>query len=300
MTYGTEPAAGGTPPADDPPHCYRHPDRESYIRCQRCHRPICPDCQTPASVGVHCPDDVKAGARDVRQPRTVLGGMVPRGDNALVTKLIIGITVLVSSADFLLTSRIGDELALVSGVDQPGYSVGVVNGEVWRLVSVALVHGGWFHLLVNMFSLWMLGTQLEPVLGRARFITLYVLGALGGSAASYALNAPVIDGQFLWGSVGASGAIFALLGAMFPIVRRMSASLTPLFAVLGINLYLGFQIAGIDWKAHLGGLLVGAAVGTVITYAPRERRDRFQLVGLLVTLAVVLVVVVARTLQLRG
>lgn len=295
----TEPPAvpgPGAVPDDAVPTCYRHPNRETYVRCQRCDRPICPDCQIPAAVGVQCPDDVREGNRGIRQARTTMGGVVRPG-GVPVTIAILAITVAVSAIDLFGAREVGNELAMVPGV--PG-AIGILDGEYYRLLSAALVHGNLIHLAVNMYSLWVLGTQLEPLLGRARFLALYVVGAVGGSAASYALNAPIVDGRFLFSSVGASGAIFALLGAMVPVMRRLQLDLRPLIVLLAINAFIGFSFAGIDWKAHLGGLLVGLFLGAALAYAPKERRTEVQVAAFALAIVVIAAVVVVRTGQLTG
>ena len=296
MTEPPIPAGTGPAPDDAAPRCYRHPDRETYVRCQRCNRPICPECQIPAAVGVQCPDDVREGNRSVRQARTTLGGVV-RGAGTPVTIAILAVTVLVSGLDLFGMGAVGDELAMVPGL--PG-RIGIVDGQYYRLLTAALVHGNVIHLAVNMYSLWVLGSQLEPLLGRSRFLGLYVLGAIGGSAVSYAFNAPIVDGRFLFASVGASGAIFALLGAMLPVMRKLQYDLRPLFVLLAINAFIGFQFPQIDWKAHLGGLLVGMSVGAALAYAPRERRTQVQGAAFAVALVAVAVVVAVRTVQLTG
>ncbi len=296
MTQPPPLPGAGPPPAEAVPTCYRHPDRETYVRCQRCNRPICPECQIPAAVGVQCPDDVREGNKSIRPARTSLGA-VARGGGATVTMAILAVTIVVSGLDLLGVGDIRTQLALVPGL--PG-RIGILDGQYYRLLTVALVHGNFIHLAVNMYSLWVLGTQLEPLLGRARFLSLYIVGALGGSAASYALNYPVVDGRFLFSSVGASGAIFALLGAMLPVMRRMNLSLTPLFVLLAINAYIGFQFSGIDWKAHLGGLVTGVCLGAALAYAPKERRTQFQLGAFVIATVAIGAVIVARTLQLNG
>ena len=288
---------GASPPADEVvPTCYRHPDRETYVRCQRCNRPICPECQIPAAVGVQCPDDVREGNKGIRPARTTLGGMA-RGAGTPVTIAILAVTVVVSALDLLGMGRIGDELSMLPGLPD---RFGILDGQYYRLLTAALVHGNFIHLAVNMYSLWVLGTQLEPLLGRTRFLGLYVLGALGGSAASYALNFPVVDNRFLFESVGASGAIFALLGALLPVMRRLQYDLRPLFVLLAINAFIGFSVDGIDWKAHLGGLLIGVFLGSALAYAPKDRRQLVHVGSFVIALAVIAAVVAARTVQLTG
>ena len=293
------PGAGPAAPEETVPTCYRHPGRETYVRCQRCNRPICPECQIPASVGVQCPECVREGNRSIRATRTTLGG-IAHADGTPVTIALLAITVLVSGVDLLGIGAVGNELSMLPGIPGIPRFGGIVHGEYYRLLSAALVHGNVIHLAVNMYSLWVIGRQLEPVLGRSRFLALYVVGALGGSAASYALNAPLIDGRFIFSSVGASGAIFALLGALLPVMRRLQYDLRPLFVLLAINAFIGFQFAGIDWKAHLGGLLIGMLVGAGLAYAPRERRTQIQVAGFVVALAIIAAVVVVRTGQLTG
>jgi membrane associated rhomboid family serine protease len=296
MTEPPTVPGSGQAPAEAVPTCYRHPGRETYVRCQRCSRPICPECQIPAAVGVQCPDDVREGNRSVRQARTTFGGVI-RSGGAQVTVSILAITIAVSALDLLGVRRIGAELAMLPGLPD---QFGILAGEYYRLLTAALVHVNFIHLAVNMYALWLLGIQLEPLLGRIRFLGLYILGAIGASAASYALNYPLVDGQCCFSSAGASGAIFALFGAMVPVMRRLNYDLRPLIVVLGINALIGFTIPQIDWKAHVGGFLVGLFIGAGLAYAPRERRGLVQAAVFLVAAAVIVVVVVVRTAQLTG
>jgi membrane associated rhomboid family serine protease len=248
-----------------PPACYRHPDRETYIRCTRCDRGICPDCMTPAAVGFQCPECVAAGRAAVRAPRTALGGRIAAG--AVVTKTLIGITV----GCFLLQYLYGYDrsvedfalLGLAAGSD--GQVIGIAAGEYYRLLTAAFMHGGLLHLAFNMYVLFVLGPPLEAVLGRARMLTLYLLSALGGSVASYAFSESFVP------SVGASGAIFGLMGATLVVGRRLRADVTNVVVLIGINVAIGFVVPSIDWRAHFGGLVAGALVGGVFAYLPRDR-----------------------------
>jgi membrane associated rhomboid family serine protease len=304
MTYPTLPGpedagstAGGSG-ASSAPHCYRHPDRETYIRCQRCNRPICPECQIPAPVGFQCPECVREAGRSTPAARTTFGGVVPRGDGAIVTKTIIGLCVVVYVAQLAVGDTVAEHFgmlgdALIGSRFSPE-PAGVAEGQYYRLITAAFLHGSVAHIAVNMFSLWLLGPPLEQRLGRARFVALYVVGALGGSAASYLFNAPNALG------VGASGAIFALFGALLPISRKMRYPLSPYFAMLAINAAIGFLAPNIDWKAHLGGLVTGIVLGAAVAYAPRSRRDLVQLVAALGMLVVIAAVVVYRTSELVG
>lgn len=282
-----------TPPSGQV--CYRHTDRETYLRCTRCERLICPDCMVEAAVGFHCRDCVRDGNRGRRQGRTVFGGTV-RADGALLTKAVIGVNLLVFALVYLVGPQLVNRLELLGAVhweDQPTPE-GVAYGEWWRLVTAAFVHVEVWHLLVNMVALWVLGPQLETVLGRLRFGVLYLLGAVGGSAASYCFNPP--DAA----SVGASGALFALIGATLVIARRLRADLRGLVLMLAVNLALPFVIAKIDWKAHLGGLAVGLVVALGFAFAPRHRLNLVQGVVAGITALLLLGAVLARSLLIAG
>ena len=273
-----------------PPVCYRHPDRETYVRCTRCERPICPDCMRPASVGFQCPECVAEGGRTVRQGRTVFGGRVS-GDTSRVTIAIIGLNVAV----FVLGLAGGAESLilrfanLAGPVLIDGELAGVATGQYYRLFTAAFLHANIIHIALNMFALAQLGPTLESALGRVRFLTLYVLAALGGSTLSFVLTAPglfaLLDGTSLarflpepgQPGVGASGAIFGLFGAYYVIVRRLGGETRSIVTLLIVNLVITFSVPIIDWRAHLGGLLTGAVIASAFADAPRgERRDTIQ------------------------
>ncbi|MCX9191989.1 rhomboid family intramembrane serine protease [Carbonactinospora thermoautotrophica] len=276
--------------------CYRHPDRETYIRCARCERPVCPECMISAAVGFQCPECVREGSREVRQARTVFGGAV-QADTTVVTKILIVINVLVFGLVLIVGDPLVNRLMLlgksgfVPGTWEPG---GVAYGEWWRLVTAAFLHQQLFHVLVNMWALWVLGPTVEAWLGRLRFVVLYLLAALGGAAASYAFNPPTS------GALGASGAIFGLMGALLVMARRLRYDLRGLLALLAINLAFPFLFAHIDWKAHLGGLVVGLALGAGYAYAPRGRQGLAHALAAGGVFLLCVAVVVARTLQLNG
>lgn len=254
--------------------CYRHPDRQSFVLCQRCLRTICPECQTPAAVGVICPECLadQRKAASPAQRKAERRWSRPRGATVadtrpIVTYSIIGITAFV----YLLTlipgigPSIQDSLLFFAPRIYPELT-GVF--EPWRLLTAALVHGGFVHAALNMLALWMIGRSLEPLLGRWRFLTLYVLSLLGGSVAVSLLS-------FLTPVVGASGAIFGLFGALLVIGRHIGANIAGIAIVLGINLVIGFVPGfNVSWQAHVGGLVVGLLVGFIFvrTRAPRLRQ----------------------------
>lgn len=247
----------------------------------------------PASVGFQCPSCVKEGSRDHREPRTVFGGTVT-DDPGWVSKVLIGLNVVAFLAQQVSDTFTERFLDIGLAFDPASGSLfGTAEGEVYRLLTSAFLHGNVMHLLLNMYALFLFGPQLEAALGRGRFTALYVISALGGSTASYALSAPN------QASLGASGAVFGLLGAYLVVSRRLNRSIAPVLVLLGINLVIGFLLPRIDWKAHLGGLVVGVLVAAAYAYAPRGRRTLVQVAGVTTVLVLVLAVVAARTWYLR-
>ncbi|MFK4146953.1 rhomboid family intramembrane serine protease [Streptomyces sp. NPDC004065] len=280
------------------PTCYRHPDRETGIRCTRCERPICPECMVDASVGFQCPDCVRAGsgtghAPAASRPRTLAGGRVT-ADPRLVTKVLIGLNLAFFLVQLSLGDRFTERLELLGSAYVPllGSVEGVAHGQWYRLLTAMFLHGGYVHILFNMLSLWWIGGPLEAALGRARYLALYFVSGLAGSALSYLLAAPNQP------SLGASGAIFGLFGATAVLMRRLNYDMRPIIALLVINLILTFGWSNIAWQAHIGGLVAGVVVGYAMVHAPRRRRALVQYGTCAVVLAVVVVMTLLRTAQL--
>ncbi|MER5883913.1 rhomboid family intramembrane serine protease [Streptomyces sp. NPDC001941] len=280
--------------------CYRHPEVETGIRCTRCERPICPECMVSASVGFQCPECVRDGsgtghAPTANQPRTVAGSAVTKGDPRLLTKLLIGANVLVFIAVMAQGNRLVSDLAMLGGWPLPPRFVteGVAAGQWYRLVTSMFLHQEVWHIGFNMLSLWWLGGPLEAQLGRLRFLALYLLSGLAGSACVYLFADP---NSF---TLGASGAVFGLFGATAVLMRRMRYDMRPLIAILAVNLLITFMTPGISWQAHIGGLVAGGAMAFgILLPAPREKRALVQAGTFAVTAVVILVVVLARTAAL--
>ncbi len=248
------------------PVCPRHPDRESYVRCQRCGRPTCPECQRPAPVGIQCVDCVRAQARESRPTVTVFGG---RASNpGVVTKVLVAICVVVYLGQ-LARPTLTNELAF-----------GPVVGwrEPWRALTAAFLHSPStpLHIAFNMFALWQVGPYLEALLGRLRFLLLYLVSAVGGSvgvvllaAAPSAGTNPVLAAEAFPGwytpVVGASGAVFGLFAALLVLNRHLGRSVAGIGVVIVINGVIGFAYPGIAWQAHLGGLVTGLACAGLVT-----------------------------------
>lgn len=194
-----------------------------------------------APVGFHCPACVAEGKRTVRQIKV---------RTARVTRFIIGACVGV----FLL-GTIDPNLWMQYGVG--GYPV-FEQGEYYRLVTAMFLHGGIIHIAFNMLILHQLGSQLEPLLGSTKFTIVYLISGIAGSFASVLFNDPYTI------SVGASGAIFGLMGSFFVVIRSVHFDTRSITTLIGINLVIGFVLPGIDWHAHLGGLIAGALSTLVI------------------------------------
>jgi membrane associated rhomboid family serine protease len=269
------------------PVCPRHPDRVSYVRCQRCERPVCPECQRPAAVGIQCVDCVREGSRGVRGARTVFGGSAVAGGKPRVTQAIIALCVLVYVAQ-----QVNSEVTV-----RFLYAPFTTVAEPWRMITGAFLHSPsqLFHIVFNMLALWLTGPYLEGLLGRARFVALYLLSAFGGSVFLLLLANPNNPEQWFRGAYGASGAVFGLFAALFVVNRRLRLETAGIAVMIGINAVIGF-IPGynIAWQAHLGGLVTGLLAGAVLAYAPRERRTAFQVAGLVAVLVLLLAAVAVK------
>ena len=261
--------------------CFRHTDSEAYVSCSRCDRKICPDCMINALVGFQCPECV-ANAQ-VALPKTRFGGSfntVPKVTRAILITCI---------SIFVLSLLLGS-FALAFGM----IPVAIAQGEWWRLLTSTLLHGSILHLLFNMYALYWLGPQLERSLGHVRFAALYILSALGGSVASYWFS------DLRTVSVGASGAIFGLITATIVIGREMRTDVSQLVVLLGLNVVIGFLQSGIDWRAHFGGAVTGAAIAFIYTKGNRLNRDRIHRAGLAGIFVFLVLATVARNAQVSA
>jgi len=242
---------------------------------------------TSASVGFQCPECVAEGRASVRPVVTRLG--VRAITRPYVTLGLIAINVVV----FGLTMTAGkdadtgyDVITLHYGLNP--FSVAVGN-EYYRLLTAMFLHAGFLHIAFNMLALWVVGPQLEALLGHVRFSVLYLVAGLGGSVASFWFSSPNILG------VGASGAIYGLFGALFVVARRLKFDIRPIAGVIVINVVIGFVAPGLDWRAHLGGLATGAIVAALFAYLPvAPWRAAVQTLGVLVIVGLLVVAVVVR------
>jgi membrane associated rhomboid family serine protease len=252
--------------------CYRHPDRVTGLSCSECGRPICTECMTMAPVGIRCPEH-SGRPQGVQRVTHGVHRAAYEGVGAKVTRALIALNVLVYVAELLQGSgvsatkgsiyqngallangvKVGDTLAgLPAHVPFPNL-VGVAHGEWWRLLSAAFLHYGPFHLLLNMLALWWFGSALERRLGSGRFLAIYLVSGLAGSAGALMLD-PTTP------TVGASGAIFGVLGAglVMEQFQRDYVFGGSALGVIVLNLVFTFSIANISIGGHIGGLLGGA------------------------------------------
>jgi membrane associated rhomboid family serine protease len=255
---------------------------------------------TAAAVGFQCPDCVAAGRAATRSARSIFGARLDV-KAGVVSYGIIGICVGLFVLGFLLDLVDGPDLRVSLGVVGIGLSsdggvpelIGVATGEWYRLLTAQFVHGGVLHLLFNMYVLYVVGPGLEQALGRLRFAVLFGLSGLTGAVASYLFNDPRVL------SVGASGAIFGLLGAVLVVQHKLGRQTTEIIGLLVLNLVLGFVLPNVDWRAHLGGLIAGSLLAAAIAFPPARLRTQAFVVACLAVLAVDLMLVSARTSEIR-
>ncbi len=269
-----------------------------------------------AAVGFQCPSCIAAGKKDTRSGRTTYGGM-RSGKQGVVSQTLIAINLAV----WLLIlstggagSRWVERLSLIpngqcsagGGGYYPGigdatvcqtrvagtWFDGVATGAPWQLVTSMFTHVEVFHIGFNMLALWILGPQLEMVLGRVRYLGLYLLSGLVGSVAVYWLSGESTA------TLGASGAIFGLMGALLVLAFKVKADMSQLLMWIGLNAAFTFFGSGISWQGHVGGFLGGVALAAILAYSPRERRTVWQAAGFGAVTLLVVIAVVARTAAL--
>ncbi|WP_433870737.1 rhomboid family intramembrane serine protease [Saccharopolyspora sp. CA-218241] len=288
MTVPPEPSgADGAP--QQLPGCARHPDRPTGLRCTRCERPACPECLREASVGYQCVDCVNEGRRGAREAVTVAGARLSRKPVVVPALILINVAFFLATAVQAGSATANHSSALFA--DFSLYPLLTAGGQWWRLLSSGFLHIGLIHLAMNMLALWVLGRDLEMVLGKLRFGAVYLLSLLGGSTAVF------LFGELLRPVAGASGAVYGLMGGIAIVALRTKLSLRPVLIVIALNLVVSVTIPGISLLGHVGGLVIGVAATAALVYAPRGRRNAVQ-AGVLIALLLVLVaMLVTRDLQ---
>jgi membrane associated rhomboid family serine protease len=243
------------------PTCYRHPTRETGVACSSCGRPICPDCMTPTSVGMRCPECARERTR-VHRVSTQPGA-------PLATQAIVALNVLVYLAEIATGSGFGN---VAGTVYEKGALFGPfvsIDHEYWRIVTSGFLHASFLHIAFNMYFIWIIGRSLEPAIGTPRFVAVYLTSLLCGSFGVLALEPNSA-------AVGASGAAFGLLGALIVEARSRGIDLwqSGLLPIALINFAFTLAVPHIAIGAHLGGFAGGLLVGVVFDQADRRRLPR--------------------------
>ncbi|WP_069164932.1 rhomboid family intramembrane serine protease [Nocardia altamirensis] len=253
------------PPA---PSCVRHPTRPTGLACTRCGRPACPECLRPAAVGQHCVDCLRQEQRDVRPVRTVAGAQAGRAQPYVTYALIV-----INVAVFAITaaqaqSVVDNQTAALFGrwVLFPPY---VADGQWWRVIGSGFLHFGPIHLLLNMFALYVIGRDTELVLGRLRYLAVYLVSMLGGAAAVMVFSQDSA-------TAGASGAVYGLFGAITVILIRLRQNPNQMLILIAINVFISFSLPGISLWGHLGGLAAGTLATLGILFLPTWLRAKSQ------------------------
>lgn len=271
--------------------CYRHPDRETGVTCSRCDRPICTDCMTPTSVGMRCPE-CSGDKTEIRRPSYGGAAGMVSGD-APATSILIAINVAIFVAElgfgggassFQGGGTLVREAALCgNAIGDGGFCSGSATafsgGEWWRILSSGFLHGGFIHLGLNMFVLYILGRLIEPAIGTKRMVAIYFVSLFGGSFGALLLSEPFAN------TVGASGAIYGLFAATLLVARDrgFDQMVSQLGFWLILNLVLTFSVSGISIGGHIGGLIGGALAALVLLRAERRgpvRSPRRAILGL--------------------
>lgn len=250
--------------------CYRHANERAGVTCQRCDRPICPQCMHQASVGFHCPECTHQGRQKVYTAKALRSMNQPIVTMSLIA--VNAVVYLVSMNQGL--NRFAIDYGLIGSGAVPASGggvtpVGVAEGEWWRLITGGFLHANLIHIAFNMFALWVLGSQLEPAIGRLRFGIVYFVSLLAGSLGVMILSPDTV-------TVGASGAIFGLFGLAVAAQRSQGVDIwqSGLGMILVINLALTFGVSGISIGGHIGGLIGGYLCGVILYNIGPSMRDR--------------------------
>jgi membrane associated rhomboid family serine protease len=253
------------------PVCVRHPGRETGVRCTRCDRPACPACLREASIGYQCVDCVAGDAQSRRRAGTrsrarssTLPWTAPTGRS-----VVIPILVAINVAIFVFT--VAQAGSLSNNADAPLFQqwalqpAAVEQGAWWQLLTSGFLHIGPLHIAFNMVALWVIGRDLERVLGSVRFLVVYLVSLLGGSLAVFLFANPMSN------TAGASGAVFGLMGGLAVVLVRLRLSPRPALTIIVLNVIISFAVPNISILGHLGGLAFGAALTAAMVYAPNSR-----------------------------
>ena len=288
----------GAPPAVE--YCYRHPNVQTGVHCTRCNRPICPECMTPAPVGYQCPECVEQARREFRRGpgrRVVTGGITATKVLLAALFAVFALELLVGGANGLFQGP-SERTLIRLGAMQPFL---IANGQYWRLFSAIFLHAGLLHIAFNAYALWIFGAAMEQALGRTRFLLVFFVTGFLASAASYAFGPVESVG------VGASGAIFGVFGAFIAYNYRRrqhamnAANLRMALTVIVLNAVIAIGYSSIDWRAHVGGLVAGFALGYLAdSSGPARQRAVVRFAGVATLVAIGIALVLWRTAEIRS
>lgn len=287
-----------SPPAPTIEVCYRHPDVQTRVHCTRCERPICPDCMIPAPVGFQCPECVEEAQREFRKGP----GRPFRGGISVTKALLVAIAI-----PFVIEIVVGGPRALFDPSAQLLFDLGamappaVADGQFWRLFTAMFLHAGLLHVALNAYFFWLFGRVVESVFGRTWMLLIFLVSGFLASVASYAFG-PVVAL-----AVGASGAISGVFGAFIAYNYRRrhlaanAANLRMALTVIVLNAFIAVAYSSIDWRAHVGGLVAGFALGYLADDAvPARQRSVARFAGVATLLALGIALVVWRTAEIRS
>jgi membrane associated rhomboid family serine protease len=287
-----------SPPAPTIEVCYRHPDVQTRVHCTRCERPICPDCMIPAPVGFQCPECVEEARREFRKGP----GRPFRGGISVTKALLVAIAI-----PFVIEIVVGGPRALFDPSAQLLFDLGamappaVADGQFWRLFTAMFLHAGLLHVALNAYFFWLFGRVVESVFGRTWMLLIFLVSGFLASVASYAF------GPVLALAVGASGAISGVFGAFIAYnyrrrhVAANAANLRMALTVIVLNAFIAVVYTSIDWRAHVGGLVAGFALGYLADDAvPARQRAVARFAGVATLVALGIALVVWRTAEIRS
>jgi membrane associated rhomboid family serine protease len=287
-----------SPPAPTIEVCYRHPDVQTRVHCTRCERPICPECMIPAPVGFQCPECVEEARREFRKGP----GRPFRGGISVTKALLVAIAI-----PFVIEIVVGGPRALFDPSAKLLFDLGamvppaVANGQFWRLFTAMFLHAGLLHVALNAYFFWLFGRVVESVFGRTWMLLIFLVSGFLASVASYAFG-PVVAL-----AVGASGAISGVFGAFLAYNYRRrhlaanAANLRMALTVIVLNAFIAVAYSSIDWRAHVGGLVAGFALGYLADDAvPARQRAVARFAGVATLVALGIGLVVWRTAEIRS
>ena len=287
-----------SPPAPTIEVCYRHPDVQTRVHCTRCDRPICPDCMIPAPVGHQCPECVEQARRDFRSGP----GRALRGGVSATNALLVAIAI-----PFVIEVILGGPQALFNPTPKILFDMGamqpiaVADGQFWRLFTAMFLHVGLLHIALNAYFFWLFGRMVEASFGRTWMVLIYVVAGFLASVASYAF------GPVTTLAVGASGAISGVFGAFIAYNYRRrqhamnAANLRMAVTVIVLNAVIAIGYSSIDWRAHVGGLVAGFALGYLAdSSGPARQRAVVRFAGVATLVAIGIALVLWRTAEIRS